>query len=173
MKDVIVPIDHFKEAHNRIIIHEFLNDGWRSIARGILNENVISHMITIIQSHNYMEIIHNHYGLFVSDDEDVDSVYVAHMKADYDVNIGEALVNEVSWSDIEGLGYGWVAIEGTDSQIRETLINFIKSELNEVSLENNLYYDIFMKPENLSIIIYASEPGLYDTIINLSDNPFN
>lgn len=173
MKNVIVPIDHFKEAHNRIIIHEFLNDGWRSIARGILNENVINDVITMLENYPYMEIIHNHYGLFVSEDEDIDSIYSAHLKTDYNVNIGEALVNEVSWSDIEGLGYGWVAIEGTNTQIRETLINFIKSELNEMNLDDKPYYDIFTKFNNLSIIIYASEPGHYDTIINLSDNPLD
>lgn len=173
MKNVIVPIDQFKEAHNRIIIHEYLSDDWKSISRGILNKDKINYIIAMLESYPYMEMIHNHYGLFVSEDEDTDSIYSAHMRENYDVNIGEALINEVSWSDIEGLGYGWVAVEGTKTQIRETLLTFIKSELNKMSLRDELYYDIFTKFNNLSIIIYASKPGDYDTIINLSDKPLN
>lgn len=148
MKDIEI----YKE-HKKVLKNNFLDSGYKIIKSGVFDSKSHLELKMRLALHEYSE----YRDLFYEE-------------------ITDLLFN--SWIDVEGIGYGWIALDDDDSKnkkiikrlISENMESFIGLEFN-VFYKNSEYIWYFFEKENIT---YRYEGERYldicDKMITYSNN---
>lgn len=133
---------HKKEIHNKVL------SSVKNIAKhGLLNEKVLLELRMTTSLYEYIEVITNYY-----DDEE---------KPDFN-----------NWTDVEGMGYGWVWSRYDESRWHEMMSRIVSQESEELLKTMDDTYFLIYDDERGKVFHFMTiyKTHRYDTIITFSND---
>lgn len=147
MKDLEIYREHVKLLRN-----SFLDSGYEIIKNGVFDSKALLELKMKLSLHEYSEYRDLYY-------EDIKNVMFNN------------------WIDVEGIGYGWIALDDDDSKNKKTIKRLISDNIeNFIGLEftvfckDSEYIWFFFEKENITYK-YESKKELYicDKMITYSN----